>query len=255
MIDEEDITSLSLLEKLMRFKNGLTARATGGDFGGGDQAYFALRRELRKDTVLRSKLPPFVGQCTNLSEFWAFIRSEFATYEERRKFLRRAFAPMVEYLEETDGNQGVVPSSELLEQFDSTAVHAVWQKAIERLEHDPDGAITASKTLVETVCKHILDDEGVSYSESADLPNLWHLTAEKLSLSPKQHQDGNLKVVLGNCQSIISRLAAIRNIDGDAHGKGRRGGRPTTRTARLAVNLAGSMSSFLIEEWKAQHCD
>lgn len=37
---------------------------------------------------------------------------------------------------------------------------------------DPEGAITAARTLLETVCKHILDERGVDYEADADLPAL-----------------------------------------------------------------------------------
>ena len=236
----------------MRLKNGLIVHATGGKFGGGDETYFALRRELRQDSTVRKKLPDFVGQCTNLSEFWSYIKASFDTYRERRQHLSETFAPVIDYLEDLDESRLVIPGGDALTHLDSESVVSVWQKAVDRVTNDPDGAITAARTLVESVCKHILDDESVEYSESADLPNLWHQTAERLNLSPRQQQDKNLKVVLGNCQSIVSQLAAIRNVDGDAHGKGRHSDRPSIRTARLAVNLAGSMASFLVEEWQHQ---
>ena len=38
-------------------------------------------------------------------------------------------------------------------------------------QDDPEGAITAARTLLETVCKHILDETEVDYSKD-DLPTL-----------------------------------------------------------------------------------
>jgi hypothetical protein len=45
------------------------------------------------------------------------------------------------------------------------------QKALERREQDPDGAITSAWTLLEEVCRFVLDSEGETYDEKADLPN------------------------------------------------------------------------------------
>jgi Abortive infection C-terminus len=41
----------------------------------------------------------------------------------------------------------------------------------------------------------------------------------------------------------------MRNKLSDAHGRGRRPVRPGARHAALAVNLAGTMATFLIETW------
>src|SRR6478735_6213639 len=40
-------------------------------------------------------------------------------------------------------------------------VRAAWQRAVARRKDDPAGAITAARTLLETVCKHILDERAV----------------------------------------------------------------------------------------------
>ena len=55
----------------------------------------------------------------------------------------------------------------------SDHVHAVWNKALERRGSDAEGAITAARTLFESVCKLILDEEAASYDSKADLPALY----------------------------------------------------------------------------------
>jgi hypothetical protein len=120
---------------------------------------------------------------------------------------------------------------------------------LDRRNDDPEGAITAARTLLETVCKHLLDDMAVPYANDVDLPKLWHLCAEKLNLSPGQHTEVAFKTVLGNAQSIVNALGSLRSKIGDAHGQGRRPVRPRPRHAELVVNLAGAMASFLIATW------
>ncbi|MDQ3548225.1 MAG: abortive infection family protein, partial [Chloroflexota bacterium] len=201
------------------------------------------------------KLPECVRHCGTVDEFWGFIKSRFPTYQERREFLREAFAPAIEYLEACERTPAVQPISETLAAFDADEVHAAWQKALDRRVRDPEGAITAARTLVETVCKHILDDEGVPYADDEDLPKLWHLTAQRLKLAPNQHQEAIFKSILGNCQSVVNNLAAMRNKVGDAHGQGRRPVKPKARHAELAVNLAGGMAAFLVATWQEQNDD
>ena len=70
--------------------------------------------------------------------------------------------------------------SQVLNSYDEVGVHHAWRKALDRRGSDPEGAITAAKTLLETVCKHIIDDSGQSYGENDDLPKLYATASECL---------------------------------------------------------------------------
>lgn len=242
--------SESALDKVVRFQNGLIARATGSDFDGGDAIYQELRRYLTEHSELRLKTPHFVRQCSDVAQFWSFIKHEYSTYAERRRFIWNALRPLIEYLETQDRTPGVIPITEVLEAFDPEHVQAAWQKALDRRTTDPEGAITAARTLIETVCKHILDDTRTPYQDDADPAKLWALAAEKLNLAPHQQQEQVFRSILGNCQSVVNYLATIRNRVGDAHGQGRRQVKPKPRHAELAVNLAGTMAAFLVSTWQ-----
>jgi hypothetical protein len=61
--------------------------------------------------------------------------------------------------------------------------------ALERRSDDPEGAITSARTLLETVCKHILDEGGIKYDDDADLPKLYRVTADVLDLAPSQQSE------------------------------------------------------------------
>jgi hypothetical protein len=151
---------------------------------------------------------------------------------------------------------GVQPADELISKalvsFDESGVHGAWQKALDRRTTDPEGAITAARTLLETACKHIIEETSQAYDANDDLPKLYHTAAECLNLAPNQHSEQVFKSILGNCQSIVGNLAALRNKLGDAHGQGRKPAKPQSRHAELAVNLAGSMAMFLVSTWAAR---
>jgi hypothetical protein len=121
----------SLLDKAVRFQNGLIGHATGGEFDGGDPVYKELRRffALRPDT--KEKLPDFVRRCSDLGQFWGFIKYERARYHERRTLIWDAFRPLIQYLEAQDRSPGVAPITAALEAFDPDNVHAAWQKALD----------------------------------------------------------------------------------------------------------------------------
>ena len=150
---------------------------------------------------------------------------------------------------------GIQPADEIISKalisFDESGVHDAWQKALDRRSTDPEGAITAAKTLLETVCKHIIDEAGGTYGDNDDLPKVYNYAAEQLNLAPSQHSETIFKAILGNCQSVVGNLAGLRNKLGDSHGQGKRHVRPQARHAELAVNLAGSMAIFLVSTWIA----
>ena len=143
-------------------------------------------------------------------------------------------------------------ASDVLQKFDVDGVHAVWEKALARRHTDPDGAITSARTQLETVCKRVLDEAAVAYSEKDDLPALYRAVSLQLKIAPSQHTEDTFKRILGGATSVVEGLGSLRNKIGDAHGQGRRPIKPTSRHAQLAVNLAGAMATFIVETWIAR---
>jgi hypothetical protein len=136
--------------------------------------------------------------------------------------------------------------------LNSEHVHDAWVKALNRKTSDPEGAITAARTLLESVCKSILDAAAISYDDTADLPKLYNLTAQQLGLAPSQHTEEVFRQILGGCFSVVNGLATVRNRLSDAHGKGKRPARAGARHAELAVNLAGTVATFLVATWASR---
>lgn len=244
-------TGREMLEKAERLRKLLETQATGGF---ADEAeYESLRQELLSNAATKNKLPEWVRRCRDLASFWDFIKPKFAHYHERRNYLREEFEPLLTLLEEAITH---TPSDDaIIHKFaGSTSDHVweAWQKALARRDNDADGAITAARTLLETICKHILDEEGIPYDGNEDIPKLYRMVAQHLKLSPSQHEEQVFKQILGGCQSVVEGLGSLRNRLGDAHGKGKTHMRPAPRHAQLAVNLAGTMGMFLVATWEAQ---
>ena len=117
-----------------------------------------------------------------------------------------------------------------------------WDKALSRSQSDPEGAITSARTLIESTCKYILDFRGIEYQNDSELPKLYNNTAQSLNLAPSQQTETIFRQILGNCQSIVESIGALRNRLGDAHGRGQEVIRVDERHAILAVELAGAMA-------------
>ncbi len=215
--------------------------------------YQELRTELMQNPVLRPLLPEFVRTCRDLQHFWGYIKSVSPQWAPRRHHVREAMTPLFNHLEGANSAPVDNVASDVLQKFDADGVHAVWQKALSRRHTDPDGAITSARTLLETVCKRVLDEAGETYSEKDDLPALYRAVSLKLSIAPSQHTEDAFKRILGGAVSVVEGLGSLRNKIGDAHGQGVKRVRPSARHAQLAVNLAGAMATFVVETWIARN--
>jgi hypothetical protein len=242
--------NLELFEKLEAFQNLLVSYATGGSVD--EKEFQRTRNELLGYPALRDRLPRFVRTHRDFKQLWPHFKQVSSTYQGRREYIWKEFGPLLAELELGAQAPGDARVAEALSVLSSAAVHTAWQTALERRVSDPDGAITSARTLLETVCKHILDAAQVEYDRTADLPKLHRLTTEMLNLAPSQQTEPILKRVLGGCTAVVEGIGAMRNQLGDAHGKGEADVQPEPRHAELAVNLAGAAATFLVDSWEQQ---
>jgi hypothetical protein len=234
-----------LYNQVEYIQNALIAYATNDEYD--VKNYEGIRNLLINNSSIAKYLPDFVHSSRTLKQFWLFIKRKFSTYAERREFIWDSFNILLSKLEkEMDNPLDIVISITISENAD-IYIKEQWEKALERRNTDPEGAITTARTLVETTCKYILDVLEIEYEDNIELPKLYNLTAKQLNLAPQNHQEEIFKQILGGCQSVINGLGSLRNKVGDAHGKGLRYVKPHERHAKLAVNLAGTLSSFLID--------
>lgn len=233
--------------KVETLQNMLTSIATGGSEDADE--YKKLRAELISNVELSKLLPKFLQTNRTTEQFWQFIKFQYSTYAERRNFIWSEFTDVLNYLESKQKGVLDESTSKTIEKFNQDYINAQWLKALERKADDPEGAITSARTLIETTCKYILDQFDVNYKDDIELPKLYKLTAEKLNLAPDQHTEQIFKQILGGCQSVIEGLGSLRNKLSDSHGKRVSQAKPTARHAELAVNLAGTMTTFLLETY------
>jgi hypothetical protein len=243
----DDLTPKTAVESL---QNLMVAIGRGTDRTHPDFA--RLRNAVLAMPELKPYLPDFVTTCRNGAQFWAYIKGKANHYQERDQHIWSGFSPVLSYLENRANNPGADEVSAVLQTFDSEHVHSAWQKALARKTTDPEAALTSARTLLESTCKRILDSLAISYSDTADLPDLYSAVAKGLNLSPSQHTEQIFKQVLGGCHSVVQGLGAMRNRLGDAHGKGIASYKPLPRHAALAVNLSGAMAMFLVETFEAR---
>lgn len=257
-VPEDPIAELPAekLERAMALRNGLVALCEGRS-GMNDAVYRLLRREFMNDPAVSSLVPQFVRTAQDTGAMWAFMKDYAGRWEPRRQFVRDQFASMIDRLERGAALADTVISDTLVS-FDADGITAAWNKALARREADPAGAITAARTLLESVCKHLLEDDqgNPTYGPNDDLPKLYRLASERLNIAPSHHSEDAFKRILGSAASVVEGLGTLRNKVGDAHAPGgRKPVKPAPRHAALAVNMAGSMALFLIETANARGID
>jgi len=99
------------------------------------------------------------------------------------------------------------------------------EQALGRLDraatfNDVEGVVGASKELVETVAKAVVDALGGSYGSDIDMPKLAKQALEVLGLHPAGLQDRHSLRRLSSAQvSMVTALAELRNTDGTGHGR------------------------------------
>ncbi|MCY9848227.1 abortive infection family protein [Pectobacterium jejuense] len=235
------------LERALALQNTLLDRATGK--GEDEIAYKQLRQYFLNIPHLAGLLPQFVRTCRSLSQFWQHIKKTDG-YAPRSEIIWTEFQPLLDFIEGKNSAPADEAITDALRSFSEDGVHAVWAKALERRNTDPDGAITSARTLLETVCKYILDELKEPYNnKNIEMSELYKQVSTKLNLSSDQHSELVFKQILGGCSAVVNGLGTLRNRLGDAHGKNRMAVKPSSRHAELAVNLAGSMALFLISTW------
>jgi integrase len=142
--------------------------------------------------------------------------------------------------------------SEALEVFNSTYMQEVWSKALARRETDPEGAVTSARTLLEAVCKHILDSSNKEFREGTPLPQLYMETAKLLEMAPSHNLAPVFNTMFTACVEVVAVIGKLRNELSDSHGRGQFGAMPEWRHAELAVNLSGAVVMYLAAVWKGR---
>jgi hypothetical protein len=130
-------------------------------------------------------------------------------------------------------------------------------RALASAKDDPEDAVTAACSLIESVCRSILVELGLPLPPKKDIDGLVRAVQEPLGLSPGRMDlppeiEADIRQALGGLTSVAKGIGALRTHAGDAHGRERGFRRIDGRIARLAINAASSISMFLIETWERQ---
>jgi hypothetical protein len=189
--------------------------------GGGGSAYYYGGTLAKSQDRVRSVL----GRCG-------------LAYHESGVVLVGAAAPPVSSL------------SEALHQRDLPTLEIEFKRALDTLEQDPPAAVTAASSILESLFKIILEEEGLPLPQKETIKPLWAAVQERLGLSPATVSDEDVRRVLSGLTSIVDGIGALRTHVGSAHGHGKQTDKVPPRQARLVVHAAHTLCLFVLETWE-----
>ncbi len=235
------------VRKVLAFQSLVIRRAYNNFIDDGH--YFKLRQDMLKHPVLEPHVPSIIRDFPEVQGFWQYIKTQ-GGYRQREYHIQEEFLALINASKNILNVAGERIMTQVHDNIDMNYISNDWRKALNRLKDDPEAAITSARTLAETVCKHILDCSKVEYDDTIDLLKLYKLTAKQLNLSPDMHTEPIFKQILSGCFSIIDGLGSLRNKHSDAHGLKANKVKPSIRHAELAVNVSGSICSFLLQTFE-----
>ena len=205
--------------------------------------YIAERDNVLSERSIVNYIPEFVFSCRTLKTYWPFIKAQSGSYQGRREFIKKKMEPLHRYLANDSFEPKALEIQAVLSELNVPAITNMWKKAEERKNDDLAGAVTAARSLLEAVCKYILDVRGIKYSKTDNMPKLYNKVAQALNIDESSNQV--FQQIYGGCKSVVIGVGKLRNEFGDAHGKGSQDEKIDEKTASLAIGLAGSMTIFL----------
>jgi len=132
------------------------------------------------------------------------------------------------------------------------------ERALASAEKDPEDAVTAACSTVESVCRSILIELGDSLPDKKDIKALFGavrkplgLGADRPDLDPLIADD--VRKILSGLATVVEGIGALRTHGGDAHGRERGYARLDRRIANLAIHAASTVALFLIETWQRKY--
>lgn len=150
---------------------------------------------------------------------------------------------------------GLAPSRSLLDEITKRDIPAVAQefdRAVRNVQSNPREALSAACNILESVFKVYLQDNGHALPAKQDIQGLFKEVKRHLGLDPSVLEDDDLKKILTGAFSVVDGVGAFRTHASSAHGAGRKSYRLEPRHARLAINAAHTVATFVLETWEAR---
>ncbi len=131
---------------------------------------------------------------------------------------------------------------------DFTSIEVEFERAISNINCDPHASITAASAIIESVLKYYIERNDLTMPTRMNIGPLWQTVRQHLPLNRDDQLNDDQNKILTGVTTIIDGVGAFRSHIGSAHGRGSVPPAISTHEARLAINVAHSVTTFVIEE-------
>lgn len=138
---------------------------------------------------------------------------------------------------------------EVIRAKDMRSVDEEFIRALGHLTANPREAVSAACNILEATCKTYIEDERLEMPAKQDLATVWIVVRKHLKFDPSVVEEQDLQRILSGMISVVEGIGALRTHASSAHGSGRKRYTLEPRHARLAVNGAHTIVTFIIESW------
>jgi len=122
-----------------------------------------------------------------------------------------------------------------------------FDRAVGSIASDPEQAIGSASSLLESICKAILEQSGRDLPKDQSMQPLMKATLDLLDLALGSAPESDIRGALKGLTSIAQGVGGMRTKAGAAHGRSLGHEPLAPRYARLAVNSAATVGLFLLE--------
>ncbi|MBR6130239.1 MAG: abortive infection family protein [Bacteroidales bacterium] len=142
--------------------------------------------------------------------------------------------------------------------FTSEYINKQMEVMLESQATNPTETIGKAKELIESCCKTILENSGVTLDDDWKLNQLVDETMKLLEITPNHIPDTAkeakaIKGILGSLKGIASQIAIIRNAYGSGHGKSASYKGLQERHAKLAIGSSVTLVNFLWDSFERKN--
>ncbi|MGR6838053.1 abortive infection family protein [Aliivibrio wodanis] len=139
-----------------------------------------------------------------------------------------------------------------LEQYlkagDFSSVEKEFERALRNINTDPHASVTAASSIIEAVLKYYIETRSLEMPRKMNIAPLWKTVRQDLALNSDVQLSDDQNKILTGITSIIDGVGAFRSHIGSAHGRGISPPQISVSEARLAVNVAHSVVTFIMEK-------
>jgi hypothetical protein len=139
--------------------------------------------------------------------------------------------------------------TQVLKERDLPEIDREFERSLSNVESDPPASITAACSILESLFKIYIEDNGIEMPSDQSLKPLWKLASKHLKLDPSAVEDEDVRKILSGMNSVVDGIGGRRTHVGTAHGHGRQTYQLQARHARLAIHASHTLVAFWLETW------